>query len=162
MLDFQISEVILPETVDLNIENVHDKDELFRYAASLFKKAGKVDSEEEYIDSLYEREEMGSTYMGNNMAIPHGKSNAVNSPCIAFCRSNNGINYKSNNEAGNVKLMFILAIPKKTAPDDYIKVLSTLARLLMHEEFVDALYNAEKYDDVISAVKETKGKLLNE
>lgn len=162
MVDFQISNVILPETVDLNIDNFKCKDELFQYMASLFKKAGKIKSEEKYLESLYEREGIGSTYMGNNIAIPHGKSDTVVSPTIAFCRSTKGITYGSHDEIGTAKIIFMLAIPKSTAPDDYIKVLSTLARLMIHEEFMSALYKAEDYDDVINAVKTTEVLLIDE
>ena len=162
MVNFKISNVILPETVDLRTENLNCKDELFRYMASLFKKAGKIKSEKEYLESLYEREDLGSTYMGNNIAIPHGKSDAVISPTIAFCRSTEGILYKSNDELGTAKLIFMLAIPKDTAPNDYIKVLSTLARLMMHEEFMESLYKAKDYDDVINAVKSTEALLLDD
>lgn len=162
MINFQISNVIIPETVDLNIENIKCKDELFQYMASLFKKAGKIKSEKKYLESLYEREGIGPTYMGNNIAIPHGKSDTVISPAIAFCRSNDGILYKSHDEVGTAKLIFMLAIPKSTAPNDYIKVLSTLARLMMYEEFMDALYKVENYDDVINAIKTTEVMLLTE
>lgn len=161
-MDFQISKVISPETVDLNATEFKDKDELFIHMVSLFKKAGKINSKKLFLQSLYERENIGSTYMGNNIAIPHGKSETVNSPGITFCRSKDGILYESNGEKGIAKLIFMLAIPKSTASEDYIRILSTLARLLMYKEFNESLYCANDYNDVIKAIKATEKILIND
>lgn len=152
-MNYQISEVILPETVDLETVKFQSKDDLFRHMVSLFRQAGKIESEEKFVQSLYEREDMGSTYMGNHIAIPHGKSSTVVSPGIAFCRCEEGVRYESGDESGIAKLIFMLAIPESTAADEYIRVLSTLARLLMYEDFIEALYRSKGYKDVIDAVK---------
>ena len=158
-MEFQISEVILPKTVDLEPIDFHSKDELFRHMVSLFYQAGKIQSEERFLKSLYEREEMGSTLMGNDISIPHGKSETVLSPCIAFCRSKKGVPYESGGEEGIAKLTFMLAIPANTAPNDYIRVLSMLARLLMYEDFTEALYSSKDYPDVIDAIKAAETRL---
>lgn len=160
-MDYKISEVILPGAVDFNPGSFKNKDDLFHHMVSLLYKAGRIGSEESFLQSLYEREDIGSTYMGNFIAIPHGKSDTVISPSIAFCRCSEGVLYESNNEVGTVKLIFMLAIPKDTAADDYIRVLSTLARLLMHDEFVEALYDSQNYDDLIKALKTTESILID-
>jgi mannitol/fructose-specific phosphotransferase system IIA component (Ntr-type) len=48
----------------------------------------------------------------------------------------------------------MLAIPGEMSGEEYIRVLSRLARLLIYEDFIAALYKAETYDDVIAAIKE--------
>jgi PTS system fructose-specific IIA component len=150
--DFLISEVVLPETVDLNYGSFKNKDELFRHMVSLLYKSGKVNSEEKFLKALYEREAMGPTYMGNYIAIPHGKSEAAVSSGIAFCRCAEGGLYESCNEAGTVKLVFMFAIPQETSGEKYLKLLSTLARLLMHEDFIQKLYEAKDYVEVVKAI----------
>jgi fructose-specific phosphotransferase system IIA component len=158
-MSFLISDVILPETVDLDYGSFKSKDDLFRSMVSLLYKAGKITSEEKFLESLYEREAIGSTYMGNGIAIPHGKSEAVVGSGIAFCRCAEGGLYESYNENGIVNLIFMFAIPQQTSGDNYIKLLSTLARLLMHEDFIQKLYEAKDYKEVIKAIRATESVL---
>lgn len=159
MRDFLISEVILPETVDLNHGSFQSKDDLFRHMVSLLHQSGKINSEEKFLKALYEREAMGPTYMGNFIAIPHGKSETVVSSGIAFCRCTEGGWYESCHEAGTVKLVFMFAIPQETSGENYLKLLSTLARLLMHEDFIEKLYEAKDYGEVVKAIQATESVL---
>ena len=152
-MSFLISDVILPETVDLDYGSFKSKNDLFRHMVSLLYKAGKINSEEKFLESLYERESIGSTYMGNCIAIPHGKSEAVVSSGIAFCRCAEGGLYESCNETGVVNLIFMFAIPPQTSGENYLKLLSTLARLLMHEDFIQKIYGAKDYMEVIKAIQ---------
>jgi mannitol/fructose-specific phosphotransferase system IIA component (Ntr-type) len=149
----KISEVVQPETVDLDLKGHLDKGSLIRYLISLLHKAGKIESEELFLQAVYEREGIGPTYMGNFIAIPHGKSDTVISAGVAFGRSAEGVLYETDLGGGIAKLIFLLAIPDGMAPEEYVRVLARLARLLVHEEFLEALYKAEEYEDVISAIR---------
>jgi PTS system fructose-specific IIA component len=148
----RIAEVIQLETVDLELGGIQDKDELIRYLIALLYRAGKLRSEEEFLRAVEEREALGPTYMENFIAIPHGKSEAVLQAGVAFGRSGEGIWYETQHGGGLAKLVFLLAIPDQMSPDEYIAVLARLARLLVHEEFLAALYAAATYEDVLEAV----------
>ena len=148
----KISEVIRPKTVDLNLKNIENKDQVIHYLAGLLDDAGLIIDKQAYIDSVYERESMGPTYMENFIAIPHGKCDAVKEAGIAFGRSKTGFDYQTVLGGGAVKLIFLLAIPNRMSADAYMAVLARLARLLVHEEFRNNLYAAETYDDVITAI----------
>ena len=150
----RIAEVIQPETVDLNLHGMQDKEELIRYLVGLLYGAGKLRSEEDFLLAVQEREAMGPTYMEHHIAIPHGKSDAVLQAGVAFGRSVEGIWYETEHGGGLAKLIFLLAIPDQMSPDEYIAVLARLARLLVHEEFRDALHVAATYEDVFEAVVE--------
>lgn len=155
-MSIELLDVILPETVDLNIADINDKDTLFAYLTSMLGKTGRITSEQEFMKSLYEREDMGSTYMGNEIAIPHGKSSSVSSATVVFARSIDGFTYVSGGEEGLVKIIFMLAIPGDTEASEYLKVLASLARLLMYESFTEALLKAQNYQDVITAISEAE------
>lgn len=159
--DMRISEVIQPTTIDLDLQDIHSKDDVIACLAERLDKAGLLVDKETYIQSVYEREEMGSTYMGFEIAIPHGKSPGVREAGIAFGRSNEGFEYVSQNDKANVRLIFLLAIPDRTSPDAYMAVLAKLARLLVHEEFRDALMQATSYEDVLAAIIECEQYLLD-
>ena len=155
-MSIELLDVILPETVDLNIAHINDKDTLFVHMTSMLKKSGRITSEQEFLSSLYEREDMGSTYMGNDIAIPHGKSSSVLTATVAFARSDEGFSYKSADEEGAVKIIFMLAIPADTEASEYLRVLASLARLLMHESFIEMLMKAQNYQDVITAIRDAE------
>ncbi len=151
-IELKISEVIREETVDLNLDGLKNKDEVILYLAELLDKAGLLTDKEEYIRSVYEREQLGPTYMGNFIAIPHGKSDAVMEAGVAFGRSMKGFRYETDLGGGIVKLVFLLAIPNRMSADAYMAVLARLARLLVHNEFCDDLYAAGCYQDIYNAI----------
>ena len=151
---FVISQVIRSDTVDLNLTGIKSKEQLLDIMISMFLKAGVIESREKFLEAIYEREALGPTYMDNCIAIPHGKSTTVKTPCVAFARCNEGVFYNTQLGGGIVKLIFMLAIPGEMSGEEYIRVLSRLARLLIYEDFIAALYRAETYDDVIAAIKE--------
>ena len=148
----RIAQVIQPQTVDLELSGIRDKDELIRHLIALLYRVGKLRSEEEFLRAVQEREALGPTFMENFIAIPHGKSTAVLEAGVAFGRSGEGIWYETQHGGGLAKLIFLLAIPDQMSPDAYIAVLARLARLLVHEEFRAALYAAATYEDVLKAV----------
>jgi len=148
----KISEVIRPQTVSLDMAGINCKEQAIEYLAGLLDKAGLLISRQEYIQSVYEREKLGPTYMGNFIAIPHGKSDAVREAGVAFGRSDDGFEYLTDLGGGTAKLVFLLAIPNRMSADAYMAVLARLARLLVHEEFRENLIKASSYEDVINAI----------
>jgi PTS system fructose-specific IIA component len=157
----RISEVIQPKTIDLDLQDINCKDDVIRCLAEKLNDAGLLLDKAAYIESVYAREEMGSTYMGYNIAIPHGKSPGVREAGIAFGRSTDGFEYISQDDKAIVHLVFLLAIPDRTSADDYMAVLAKLARLLVHEEFRDALKAADNYKDVFQAMIDCETLLLD-
>lgn len=148
----KISEVIRPETVDLEFNQVTNKEKAILCLATMLENAHLLIDKEAYIQSVYEREKLGPTYMEHFIAIPHGKSDAVREAGIAFGRSENGFHYDTPLGGGLVKLIFLLAIPNRISADAYMAVLARLARLLVHDEFRNDLMKAEEYKDVVKAI----------
>ncbi len=147
-----ISQVITPQTIDLDLKNVTNKTEAIEYLAELLNTDGLLIDKNAYIQSVYDRESLGPTYMENYIAIPHGKSDAVREAGIAFGRSQDGFFYDTELGGGIVKLIFLLAIPNRFSADAYMAVLASLARLLVHDEFREELYLAHNYEDVVDAI----------
>jgi PTS system nitrogen regulatory IIA component len=82
---------------DLIIEEIAatDKIGVLKEFARLLKSNGRVQNEEELVRVLSERESLGSTGIGNGVAIPHGRMNNISEMIIAFGRSNRGVEYQS-------------------------------------------------------------------
>jgi len=136
-MDKDINNILCLDTIDINDSDIKDKDDLFRLMTKMLHNANCIKDEESFIEALYKREESGSTYMGNGLAVPHGKSDTVIKPSIAFARFKPFIYDKSENEETNIALM--LAIPDSTEQKEYIGMLASITRLFLDEEFLEKL-----------------------
>lgn len=77
MTDIDLSKVLTKEAVTLNHEPFASKEEMFDFMSKKFLDAGIITDQQAYIRALEEREEMGPTYMGNYIGLPHGRSGEV-------------------------------------------------------------------------------------
>lgn len=89
MSGVNLAEVLLDEMVILDCEPFKDKENMFDVMTAKFEEAGFVSDAKAYKDALEYRESLGPTYMGNFVAIPHGKCKEVLKPGIGFCRCKN-------------------------------------------------------------------------
>jgi PTS system nitrogen regulatory IIA component len=115
---------------DLIIENIEakDKDGVLREFARLLKENGKIEDEENLVRVLTERETLGSTGIGDGVAIPHGKLGSVSEIIVAFGRSTSGVEFQSL-DAKPVFLFFLLVTPVDK-PGDHLKTLARISRIL--------------------------------
>lgn len=147
-----LAEVLLNEMVILDCEPFNDKEDMFDAMTRKFEEAGFVSDAKAYKEALEYRETLGPTYMGNFVAIPHGKCKEVIKPGIGFCRCKDSFIYESAGESGEVKYIFVLAISDNQANDYHLRVLATLAGMLAHDEFLELLGTAESYEDLIHGI----------
>lgn len=154
MSGVNLAEVLLDEMVILDCEPFKDKENMFDVMTAKFEEAGFVSDAKAYKDALEYRESLGPTYMGNFVAIPHGKCKEVLKPGIGFCRCKEPFIYESSGESGEVKYIFVLAISENQENDYHLRVLATLAEMLAHKEFLELLEKAESYDDLIHGIKQ--------
>jgi PTS system nitrogen regulatory IIA component len=89
---------------------------------------------------LIEREKLGSTGIGNGIAIPHGKLDGLDNICLVFARSTAGIEFDSL-DGKPVHLIFLLVAPSNSA-GVHLKALARLSRLLKEKNFRDDLLGA--------------------
>lgn len=145
-----IADLINPAlvTTDLAATDTHGAiDEL----AGLFEADGRLSDRATYVDVVMARErETGGTGMESGIAIPHGKSSAVTRASLAFGRSSTGIDFGAADGTA-ADLVFLIAAPE--GEDDlHVRVLSRIARRLIHESFRDALRRAENPADVADII----------
>lgn len=121
--------------------------------AKLLETDGRVRDVPTYVDAVWAREEeTGGTGMESGIAIPHAKSTSVLRPSVAFGRSAEGVDFGAE-DGTKADLIFLIAAPEG-ADDLHVRVLSRLARRLVHEEFRTALRGAESPEAVFRIVKE--------
>ena len=126
------------------------KSEALDQIIDLMVKSGKINDREAYRAQVYEREEESTTGIGEGIAIPHGKCDAVTKPGLAAMVIKDGVEFDSL-DGQPVSLMFLIAAPN-TKDNVHLDVLSKLSVLLMDEGFADDLRNAGSVEDFLSIV----------
>ncbi|WP_198534983.1 fructose-specific PTS transporter subunit EIIC [Streptomyces natalensis] len=118
-----------------------DKEAAIREMAELAAATGKVTDVGELVRVALAREAQGSTGLGEEIAVPHAKTDAVTAPVVAFARSAEGIDWGSLDGTA-AKLVFLIAVPEAAAGDEHLRILALLARKLMDTDFRARLQGA--------------------
>ncbi len=128
-----------------------DKEDAIKELAEVLNAGGKTIDQEAFIRDVLEREELGSTGIGNNVGIPHARTKAVKGFVIAFGRSTSGIEFKAL-DGEKVNLIFLMGADPGEL-NLYLRILAELSKLLMNGAFRETLISANSAAEVIAAVK---------
>ena len=150
----KIADLFLKECIEMDLQARNKWQAIHELSSFLFS-AGKINSIEAFEQAVEQREQQASTWVGFGIGIPHGKSSAVLEPSIAFGRSNAGVEFDSIDDQP-VNLVFLLAIPDTVSNNEYLRALSELARMLVHEDIRQQLLAAKTQDDVFMVLRDYK------
>ncbi|MCX7694356.1 MAG: fructose PTS transporter subunit IIA [Caloramator sp.] len=139
--------VIDENLIVLNLKS-NRKEEVIRELAELAFNQGKVTSVNDYVKTVLEREKLFTTGVGNGIAIPHGKTDAVKESMMVFAKLEQQIEWESL-DGKPVDLVFLLGVPEKDANDLHLQILSRISRKLIDDTFVDKLRKSQTKDEVI-------------
>lgn len=145
----KIRDLLAVESIDLN-GKVNGKNEALDAMVALMAKSGKINDVEKYRKGVYAREEEGTTGIGEGIAIPHCKSDAVSKPGLAAMVIKDGVDFDAL-DGGKVSLIFLIAAPD-TEDNVHLDVLSKLSVLLMDENFTSGLRNAKTVEEFLSVI----------
>jgi PTS system nitrogen regulatory IIA component len=147
----QILDFLAVDAIKLNLEAKTKKDAI-KELVELLVKSGKVKDKKKMLQTLMEREELGSTGIGQGIAIPHGKSDTVSDLAAAFGVSQDGISFDSL-DGEPVNLFFLLVAPEGAA-GAHLKALARISSLLKDKFFRKSLLSAKSPDEVIKIIQE--------
>ncbi|WP_407289238.1 fructose-specific PTS transporter subunit EIIC [Streptomyces sp. BP-8] len=119
-----------------------EKEAAIREMAELAAGTGRVADVDELVRVALAREAQGTTGLGEEIAIPHAKTDAVTAPVVGFARSADGIDWGSL-DGTLAKLVFMIAVPQEAAGDEHLRILALLSRKLMDGDFRARLQGAE-------------------
>ncbi|MDN4594030.1 PTS sugar transporter subunit IIA [Polycladomyces subterraneus] len=142
--------VIKPDSMMLSLE-ASTREEVIQQLSDRLKQQGVITDVEGYLQDVEEREKMGSTAIGFDVAIPHAKSASVTQPAVAFARLSESI-YWNADQADTVRLVFLIAVPQEQAGNEHLQILAALSRKLMHAEVRDRLMQAETKEQILDAL----------
>ena len=132
------------------------KSEALDQIVDLMVKSEKINDKEAYRKQVYAREEESTTGIGEGIAIPHGKCDAVTKPGLAAMVVKDGVDFDSLDDEP-VTLMFLIAAPN-TEDNIHLDVLSKLSVLLMNEEFTESLRNAKTVEEFMNIINDADEK----
>lgn len=144
----RIVDLLKKESIQLNA-SPKSKSDAIEMLIDLQVKGGNIADREEYKKGILAREEKGSTAVGEGIAIPHAKSEAVKAPSLAAMTVPDGVDYEAlDDEPSN--LLFMIAAPNDG--DVHLEVLSRLMTILMDEDFREKLLNASDKDEFLKVI----------
>lgn len=126
-------QVIRPELIFLDVETLN-RTAIIQLLVDQAYELGLVEDKARFIEVVEEREKEVSTAIGYDIAIPHGKSDVVKSPFIAFVRTTESFNWKDENDE-TVSLIFLIGVPEAEQGTLHLKFISGVSRRLLDEDF---------------------------
>lgn len=145
----RITDLLKACSVELN-GTPQTKEETIKQMVALMEKGGNVTDVEKYKAGVFAREEEGTTGIGEGIAIPHAKTDAVNAPGLAAMVIPAGVDYDAL-DGQPVDLVFLIAAPN-TEDNVHLEVLSRLSMLLMDESFKQNLLKAKTVEEFLAVV----------
>jgi nitrogen PTS system EIIA component len=125
------------------------KKRIFEQAGLLFENNQEV-SRNQVFDSLFAREKLGSTGLGQGVAIPHGRIKGLKAAAGAVIRVKDGVPFDAP-DGQNVRLVFVLLVPER-ATDEHLQILSELAQMFCDKPFREKLFTAATPDDLLRLI----------
>ena len=150
---------LLPQNSIIYDLKATQRDEALRETLTRLKEIGSVkeDDFEEVLAKLVEREELGSTGVGNGIAVPHTKFQVFSKPMLCIARSSKGISFGAL-DGEPVYLFFTLLSPDKNATD-HLKALTFISTALRDEFFCKFLKNANNEEEMLDTIHEMDEKI---
>ncbi|MFI3619823.1 MULTISPECIES: fructose PTS transporter subunit IIA [Enterococcus] len=115
-----------------------NQDDVIQHIVETAEFVGYVEDSDSLYEAVKKREQEVPTAIGYDIAIPHGKTESVSSPFIAFLRVNKAFKWTKENEE-MVRLVFLIGVPKKGEGTMHLKFISQLSKKLLDESFREKL-----------------------
>lgn len=145
----RITELLKKESIELGVK-VSGKEEAIDKLIGLMAAGGRLNDRAGYKEGILAREALGSTAVGEGIAIPHAKVAAVKEPGLAAMVVPDGVDYVAF-DGSLANLIFMIAAPEGEA-DVHLEALSRLSTLLMDPDFKNDLIHAESKEEFLQLI----------
>ncbi|RLC32522.1 MAG: PTS sugar transporter subunit IIA [Deltaproteobacteria bacterium] len=145
----KLSEMIKEENIILELKAKDKKGVLEELAGVIARQEPSVDKEA-LVRVLLEREQLGTTGIGDGVAIPHGKLNGIEHPVISFGRSRKGLDFESMD--GQPTFIFFLLVAPDNSSGVHLQVLAKIAKMLKSRPFRDKLMEADSTEAIYQTI----------
>lgn len=143
--------MIRPEMVFVD-EAIDSKEAVIDLISNTAKNQGLIKDVVDFKEKVFAREREISTSVGNQVAIPHGKTDTVSEPFVAFMRTKEGFKWDENS-AELVRLIFLIGVPDKDANKLHLKYIAEISKKLINDEFRTKLLTLSGKEDVFNLLE---------
>lgn len=146
-----LQDMILPE-----LES-EDRSGVLKEMVTYLKKKGKISKEKDLFDRLFQREKLGSTAIGDGVAIPHCKMKGTKNPIVMLSVSKKGVNFQSLD--GNPSHVFFLVVSSPDNPSLNLQILASIAHLVRKSSsLLKRILDAQNIQAILDIIREEENK----
>lgn len=145
----KLAQLTTPELIMLDAV-FEDRFSAINALTDKLEQTGKLTNKAQFLEAVLKREEEGPTALGEYLAVPHGKSEAVKEPVFACAFVKDELMWKGLDGDEPVNMIFLLAIPPAEAGSTHMEVLTTLTSSLVDDDFRDQLLAARTTQEIMA------------
>ena len=152
----KISEILTKENIIKDLKSC-DKESVLEELSNFLKDKGVIPNKENLLLTLIEREKLGSTGIGENVAIPHAKIRAIDKIITVFARSQIGVEFDSLDQKP-VNFIYLILAPENST-GQHLKALARISRLFKNPSLRESILRANETDQIYSILVDEDSKL---
>ena len=146
-MNISANNVIRNDMIFLN-KKINSKQEALLFLTEKALQVGIINTQNEFLNKVLDREAIVSTAVGYQIAMPHGKSTVVQQPFVGFLRTTELFNWsEQDNEMVN---MIFIGVPEENEDNIQLKVISQLSKNLLNDSFREQLENLQNNTQIYS------------
>jgi PTS system nitrogen regulatory IIA component len=147
----KVTDVLGKDSIIEDLKSKTQKDVLAELSAIFLQ--GRVKFHHDaLVNTLLEREKLGSTGIGDGIAIPHGKHSDFDEVIVSFGRSRAGVEFNAMD--GKPAHLFFLLVAPESATGQHLKVLAKISKMLKDSKFRGNLIHAKSKEDLYELISE--------
>ena len=151
----KITELLDKRSIKIGVDAT-EKEDALKELVDILAEVKDIGDKKSIVRALIDRENLGSTGIGQGIAIPHGKTDRVKELVAVLGISQKGVNFESL-DGELVYIFFLLVAPKDTA-GPHLKALAQISRLLRDSYFCELLRRCKTSDEVYDLIKREEEK----
>ena len=153
----KIADILIKEHIISEL-NCYDKIGVLDELSSFLKDKGKISNKEKLLTALITREKLGSTGIGENVAIPHAKISEIDEIITVFARSPNGVEFESLDQKP-VNFIYMILAPENST-GQHLKALARISRLFKNPSLRESILGAHEIDQIYSILVDEDSKFI--
>jgi PTS system nitrogen regulatory IIA component len=155
--DIKLSTLLKEKFINLSLEG-DEKKKIILELVEFIAESKKLKDKKKFLKAIQEREKLGSTGIGNGVAIPHAKSDGVGDFVLAFARKDGGIDFDAL-DGEKTYLFFILASPKNDI-GNHLKIIAKISRVVKDKFIVELLRKAKDKKAILKIISDIESQAL--
>jgi len=151
----KISEILTKKNIIKDLKSF-DKESVLEELSNFLKDRGEIPNKENLLLSLIAREKLGSTGIGENVAIPHAKIRDIDKIITVFARSQIGVEFESLDQKP-VNFIYLILAPENST-GQHLKALARISRLFKNPSLRESVLRANETDQIYSILVDEDSK----